>query len=107
MSDLVRKLTEGDHLVEARMGPEKTIEGFKAALDRGYVNVRFAASRGGTQLGFKVDKRLSDLTGADFDQRSGTVKICGDLTLDYERVRCVAEIELSTLSGRGHLELLS
>lgn len=107
MNDLVRKLTEGEHPVEASMRPEKTLQGFKAALDRGYVHVRFTATRGGTELGFKLDPDLSDLKSADFERGSGSVKVCGSLTLDYEKVRCIAEIDLATLDGKGHLELLN
>ena len=107
MNDLVRKLTTGKHLIEASLRPEKTLEGFKAALDRGYVHVRFTETLGGTELGFKVDPSLSDLTAGDFNEGRGMVKICGDLTLDYEKVRCVAVIDLATLNGKGHLESLS
>jgi hypothetical protein len=107
MNDLVRKLTTGDHAVEASLRPEKTLYGFKAALDRGYVHVRFTETRGGTELGFKLDPGRSDLSSADFDSGSGVVKLCGSLTLDYEKVRCIAEIDLATLNGRGRLELLN
>jgi hypothetical protein len=69
--------------------------------------VRFTDTRGGTELGFKVDTDLSDLSGGDFDSKSGIIKLCGTLTLDYENVRCVAELDLATLTGKGHLELLS
>jgi len=107
MNDLVRKLTTGEHQVEASVRPDKTLESFKAALDRGYVHVRFTETRGGTELRFKVDPTLSDLSAGDFDHGRGLVKICGNLTLDYEKVRCVAVIDLATLNGKGQLELLS
>lgn len=107
MNDLVRKLSQGEHPVEVGLRPAKTVAGFKAALDRGYVHIRFTATRGGTELGFKVDDKLSDLSGGDFNAEAGRVKVCGDLTLDYERVRCVADINLKTLDGQGHLELLN
>jgi len=107
MNDLVRKLTTGDHAVEAGLRPAKTIAGFKAALDRGYVHVRFTETHGGTELGFNLDQNLSDLSAANFESGSGVVKIGGNLTLDYEKVRCIAEIDLATLKGRGHLELLN
>jgi hypothetical protein len=106
MNELVQKLSEGDHPVEASVRPEKTLQGFKAALDRGYVHIRFTQTRGGTELGFKVDPELSDTTKGDFEAGSGHIRVGGTLTLDYERVRCIAEIDLSSLDGRGHLELL-
>jgi|SRR5205807_304657 len=107
MNDLISRLSRGDHPVEVSLRPEKTVEGFKAAIDRGYVHIRFTSTRGGTDLGFKIDESLSDLSGANFEAKTGRVKICGDLTLDYEKVRCVADLDLGTLEGTGHLELLS
>ena len=107
MNALVQKLSQGEHPVEVGLRPEKTIAGFKAALDRGYIHIRFTATKGGTELGFKVDDKLSNLNGGDFTTSTGHVKVCGELTLDYERVRCVADIDLKTLDGQGHLELLN
>lgn len=107
MNDLVRKLCEGDHPVEVSVRPERTASEFKVALDRGYVHIRFTETQGGTELGFKVDEQLSDLKGADFESKTGRIKVCGSLVLDFEKVRCVAEVDLSTLAGRGHLELLN
>jgi len=66
--------------------------------------VKFTETKGGTELGFKVDKEASDLNAANFDERTGTVRVVGGLTLDHVKVRCVAEIDLKTLEGQGHLE---
>ena len=107
MNEPIQKLVAGDHPIEASVGPEKTVERFKSAIDREHVHIRFTGTRGGTNLGFTLDKTLSDVTKADFERKVGQVKLCGELTLDYERVRCVAEIDLSTLEGTGRLELLS
>jgi hypothetical protein len=106
MNELVSRLSQGEHPLEASVRPKKTVEEFKEAIDRGYVHIRFTATRGGTELGFNVDEKLSDFRSADFKTGKGRLKICGDLTLDCERVRCVAEIDLATLDGTGHLELL-
>ena len=107
MNELVKKLTSGYHPVEASVRPERTPAGFKAAIDRQYVHVRFTDTRGGTELGFKIDQQLSDLSKADFTNLTGPVRVGGHLTLDYEPVRCIADIELSTLKGNGRLELVS
>jgi hypothetical protein len=105
MNDLVRKLTEGDHPVEASVRPEKDLAGFQAAVNRGYVHIRFTDTLGGTELGFKLDPILTDLAKADFANARGVIRVGGTLTLDYEKVRCIAEIDLSSLGGRGRLEL--
>jgi hypothetical protein len=107
MNDLVQRLSHGDHPIEVSVRPERTAQRFKEALDRGYVHIKFTDTRGGTELGFNLNRELSNLREADFEQQSGHLRVCGDLTLDYVRVRCVADIDLATLNGSGRLEVLN
>jgi uncharacterized protein YbdZ (MbtH family) len=100
---LVERLCEGDHAVEVGLRPEKTLKLFKEAIDRDYVHIRFTQTRGGTELGFRLDRSASDFSNADLDNGAGTVHLEGNLTLDYVKVKCVADIDLSTLAGRGRL----
>lgn len=100
---LVEKLCEGDHPVEASLRPEKTVKALKERIDMGYVHIRFTETRGGTELGVRLDRGCLDLNQADFENQTGTVRLEGDLTLDYVKVRCVADIDLKTLAGKGHL----
>ena len=100
---LVDKLCEGKHPVEASLRPERTVKLFKQAIDRNYVHIKFTKTRGGTELGVSLDRDICDFTNANFEQGAGTVRIAGSLTLDYERVKCFADIDLSTLEGTGHL----
>jgi uncharacterized protein YbdZ (MbtH family) len=101
---LVDKLCEGDHPVEAGLRPEKTVKLFKEAIDRNYAHIKFTKTRGGTELGVRLDREACDFSRADFDHGSGTVHVEGNLTLDYVKVRCIADIDLATLEGKGHLE---
>ncbi len=101
---LVDKLCVGEHPVIASVHPEGSVQGFKDAVDRGYVRVKFTNTKGGTELGFKLDKDASDFKEANFEEGTGRGRVAGDLTLDYVRVRCVANIDLATLAGEGHLE---
>lgn len=105
MNDLVQRLTREQHVV-AGLRPEATLAAFREALDRKYVHVKFTETRGGTELGVRLDDQASDLSGADFDGGSGSVTVVGDLTLDYVKVRLHATIDLSTLEGTGRLEVL-
>lgn len=105
MNDLVQRLTHEQPIVVS-LRPESTPEAFKEAIDRGYVLVLFTETRGGTELGVRIDPAYLDLSGADFGRRSGTAKLAGELTLDYVRVRCHAAIDLDTLRGTGRLEPL-
>lgn len=103
MSDLVQRLSEGTHPVVVG-GPQPDLAEFRKRLeDMGYVFIKFTGTRGGTDLGVRVDKEATDLSQAHFDQSSGVVHVEGTLTLDYVKVRCVADIDLATLAGTGHL----
>ena len=69
----------------------------------GYVFIKFTGTRGGTDLGVRVDKSATDVSQAYFDQATGIAHVEGTLTLNYVKVRCVADIQLETLNGTGHL----
>ncbi len=101
---LVQRLSEGDHPVEVSLRPEKTAKLFKEAVDRGYVHIKFTDTRGGTELGVRLDREATDLGNADFEGQTGRVRLAGGLTLDYVKVRLIAEIDLNTLTGKGHLD---
>lgn len=99
---LVDRLGAGPHPLVVRMRPEPIAKRLKEAVAQGYVRVEFTDP--GTELGVKLDRDASDFSAADFDGAKGTARIVGDLTLDYVKVRCVADIDLATLAGQGRLE---
>ena len=103
---LPRKLAQGDHKVLVPARGDDGLAEFKEAIDRNYVHIKFTETRGGTELGFRLDPAHTDLSGGDFDNGTGHVKVAGNLTLDSVAVRCVATVDLATLEGRGHLEIL-
>lgn len=106
MDDLVQRLSQGDHPVCVG-GPQPTLEEFKKRVeDMGYVFIKFTGTRGGTDLGVRVDRAASDLSQANFAQKSGSAHVEGTLTLNYVKVRCVADIDIATLKGTGHLLVL-
>jgi hypothetical protein len=45
------------------------------------------------------------MSGADIEGYKGNVRIAGNLTLNYQPVRLVAEVALETLMGSGRLQL--
>jgi uncharacterized protein YbdZ (MbtH family) len=106
-TSLVDRLCERDSSVEIGVKPRGDVKLFKEAVDRQYVHIRFPETKGGTELGFRLDRDASDFTTADFENRKGRVHIEGALTLDYVPVRCVADIELETLAGKGRLVKVS
>ena len=104
MNELVQRLSSGEHSVEASLRPEKTATALKESIDRGYVHIKFTNTRGGTDLGVRLDPEASNLQEADFEHQTGRVHLVGNLTLNYVKVRCIADIELASLEGKGHLE---
>ncbi|EHC19670.1 MbtH domain protein [Fischerella thermalis CCMEE 5273] len=104
MNELVQRLSEGEHPVEASLRPEKTATALKESIDRGYVHIKFTDTRGGTDLGVRLDREASNFNEADFEHQTGKVQLVGNLTLNYVKVRCIADIDLATLEGKGYLE---
>ena len=106
MDDLVQRLAEGNHKVIVG-GPQATLEEFRKRIeDMGYVFIKFTETRGGTDLGVRVDKNATRSAGASFENATGTVHVEGTLTLNYVKVRCIADIDLATLQGIGRLVIL-
>ena len=106
MDDLVQRLSQGDHPVTVG-GPKPSLAEFRKRVEEmGYVFIKFTQTRGGTDLGVRVDKSATDLNQAFFEQATGIAHVEGTLTLNYVKVRCVADIHLETLDGTGHLVIL-
>ena len=106
MDELVQRLSQGDHPLTVG-GPQPTLTDFKRRVEEmGYVFIKFTATQGGTDLGVRVDKEATDLRLADFSQGSGIAHIEGTLTLNYVKIRCIADIDLATLNGSGHLAIM-
>ena len=106
MSDLVTRLSAGRHRVVVSLRPVATLDAFRECVERGYVHVKFTDTQGGTELGIAIDRDNSSLASADFEGGTGQVQIVGRLTLDFVDVRCLAEIDLASLEGLGHLEVV-
>jgi uncharacterized protein YbdZ (MbtH family) len=102
--DLVTRLCTGEHPIQAILHHDLSAAGLKERIDRGYVHIKFTGTRGGTEIGVRLERDRCDLGQADFERGTGNVRLVGSLTLDYVPVRCEARIELETLSGQGHLE---
>jgi hypothetical protein len=106
MNELVQRLSEGDHPVVIG-GPQPSLAELRQRVEEmGYVFIKFTGTRGGTDLGVRVDKAVTDTSQANFEAGLGTLHVEGTLTLNYVKVRCVADIDLATLQGTGHLIIL-
>jgi hypothetical protein len=105
MNELVQRLSQGDHSITVG-GPHPSLEEFQKRLNEiGYVFIKFTNTQGGTDLGVRVDKSATGL-GQPGAERNGIIHIEGTLTLNYVKVRCIADIDPATLKGTGHLVVL-
>jgi hypothetical protein len=104
MNELTERLTVDQPIIMG--GADPTVEELRERTgEMGYVLVKFTETRGGTELGFPLDRDATDISGANFDQGTGSVHVEGYLILNDDPVRCIANIELATLKGTGHLKL--
>jgi len=105
MSDLPQRLAESQPVTFLPRRDDGFSE-LKAAVDRKFVHVRFTETRGGTEIGVPLEAG-SDLSGADWEGRKGTIHIEGELELDGVRARCIADLDIASLQGTGRLQALS
>jgi hypothetical protein len=104
MNELTERLTAEQPV--AMGGADPTVEELRDRTgDMGYVLVKFTNTRGGTELGFPLDRDATDLSAANFDEGTGTAHVEGNLVLNDDPVRCIADIDLATLRGTGRLAL--
>lgn len=105
VNELVERLSAGQHHVSAER--YKSAANFKKAIDNGYVLLKFTGTKGGTELGVRLDNGRLDLNGADFEAGTGTVEVCGTLVLNSNEVEFPAKIDIATLEGKGCLKLIA
>src|SRR5687767_9417206 len=104
MNELVERLTKGPHPVVAERSA--SAQELRKQIERGFVLLKFPNTRGGTELGSRLDMEQTLLDGADFEGGTGTVHLVGSLTLNYDKVQLVADIDLASLKGTGQLVLI-
>ncbi len=101
---LVSRLCAGEQPVEVVLRPEPSLDRFRRALDGKYLHLRFTETIGGTEVGVALSLPDSiDLSQADLSAGTGTVRLAGELVLDFEPLRCEARIDLASLTGQGLL----
>src|SRR5215472_6846341 len=106
MDDLVQRLSEGDHPVTVG-GPKPSLAEFRKRVEEmGYVFIKFTQTRGGTDLGVRVDKSATDLSHTFFDAATGIAQVEETWTVNSVTVRGVADIHLESLDRMGHLVVL-
>ena len=100
----VARLTRGSHPVRLALGGRNGVDELKKAATAGYVHVEFTETQGGTTLGVRLNRDECDLQNCDTEPPAGRVRLVGGVTLDYVRLRCTAEVDLTTFAGSGRLD---
>jgi hypothetical protein len=102
MDELTQRLTTVQPIVMG--GQEPSLEKLRERVEElEYVLIKFTETRGGTELGIQLDRESSNTSEAKFDEGSGSVHLEGTLTLNYDPVRLIADLDLATLKGTGRL----
>lgn len=103
LNELVERLTKELPVESSR--PQKTAVALKECIDRNYVHIMFKQTE--TELGVQLYLPECDFKKANFENATGTVTLVGGLTLNYNKVKCKAVIDLATCEGKGCLEPLT
>lgn len=104
MDPLVKQLLAKQPIeFESRTSDLKELK--ERLLNMKFVFVTFPETKGGTELGVDVDSDLTNINDADFIHGTGHIHVVGTCELNYQKARCIAEIDLSTKKGIGYLEL--
>jgi hypothetical protein len=106
MDKLVKRLARGRHPVVVG-GPTPSREAFTRRVDEiGYVFLRFTDTSGGTEIGIRVDHSATARSRSGAARSDAeTLHVEGTLELNYVPVRCIADIDVSSLTGWGHLAI--
>ena len=105
INELVQRLSEGKH--EVVIGHrDESYEEIKQRIEDGYIHIKFTQTRGGTELGINVDLNNTNLKELDFNKGEGLLHIEGTTNLNYNAVRCIADIDLATRKGQGCLQVI-
>jgi amino acid adenylation domain-containing protein len=100
MNELTRRLNAEQPIILGGAAP--TVHELRDRVGKiGYLLVKF--TDGGIELGFPLDRDATDLSKANFDEETGVAHVEGHLILNGDLVRCIADIDLSTLKGSGRV----
>ncbi len=106
INELVQRLSEGVHevILEDR---NESYEDIKSRIANGFIHIKFTQTNGtGTELGINVDLNSTNLQDVDFNSKIGMLHVEGTTNLNYNNVRCIADINLSNKIGKGYLRII-
>lgn len=105
INELVKKLSENKQEVIIGYRNE-SYEEIKQRIEDGFIHIKFTQTKGGTELGINVDLNNTNVNEIDFMQQKGILHIEGVTNLNYNKVRCIADIDLAIKKGTGYLQII-
>jgi hypothetical protein len=106
INELVQRLSDGKHEVMLGYRNEPYDE-IKQRIADGYTHIKFTQTKGGTELGINVDLDNTNIENVDFIKGHGVLHIEGTTNLNYNFVRCIADIDIASRKGVGFLQIIS
>jgi uncharacterized protein YbdZ (MbtH family) len=101
--ELLNRFSNPGQSVEVILRAGNTAHSLMASIGDGFMKMKFTDSRGEAELGVILDRDAVEVHAADFENQKGLVHLEGGLILNCQRVRCIANINLETMTGRGCL----
>ncbi|MEC5144154.1 hypothetical protein [Chitinophaga sp. 212800010-3] len=83
--------------------PEKSWQALQQCIHRNYVHLLFEKS--GTELSMQLFQPECRLETPD--SGVGMIRLVGMLTVNYQQVKCVADINSASCEGTGYLTIVS
>jgi uncharacterized protein YbdZ (MbtH family) len=102
---LVQRLSGDNHRVEVRTTVEDKTAYLRDRLEIGYLHVFFPDTRGGTEIGVKLDAETSNIALEQI-AKGNDINLRGHLVLDDIAAVCQIRLHPSDLVGRGGLSAL-
>ncbi len=103
LNELVQRLTVEQEIECSR--PQKSTKSLQECINRNYVHVMFKNT--GTELGMELIRQFCNFSNCDFNQAKGEVTLAGVFILNYDKVKCIARVDIATCEGTGFLQSLS
>ena len=104
MNKLIEMLSEGARPVIVNR-KQPTVTQLKERIRMKHVPVLFQETC--TEIGIWLDERKCYLVAGDLEGEKGMLHLEGVVTLNYEKIRCLIDLDVSTLHGSGRIERVS
>lgn len=101
MDELVSRLSENFRPVVANRR-DQNAKALRERIELGYVHIAFTETD--TEVAIKLDRKNCDVTQGDFDNGTGYIHLEGFFSLNCEKVKCVAVVNLADCGGSAKLE---